>query len=430
MNAPIGYVVTVALAAWCTFFAVVAPRRPNVLAKASWLFGMVINELPFLAIYYLVAATALAAAEGDLDSGIGKFTAALAVVTVAGLIVSAQRGVRTKQSVERALALGLGADWRDRVAAPLRGHRPWARILLIPFIRSRADVERIDNIRYGDAGRRNLLDIYRRRDAPQNAPVLVYFHGGGFTTGKKSQEARPLLTRLASQGWVCISANYRLRPQAQFPDHQIDAKKVIAWVRQNGHRYGADPSRLFVAGSSAGANIAGLCALTPNDPRFQPGFETVDTTVTGAILLYGYYGHYFGAEPSGPAPALQPQRYIRKDAPPIFIAHGTNDGWGTVEGARHFAARLRRAADNTVVYAELPGGQHSFDVFHSPRFEAVVDGAEAFTAWVLTNPRSRLSSALADSGQDPVDETTVGSAREDALPGPTTDPRRVERSLP
>lgn len=393
MNAPIGYVVTVSLAAWCTFFAVVAPRRPNMLAKASWLFGMVINELPFLAIYYLVAATALAATEGDLGSGIGQFTAALAVVTVAGLTVSAWRGVRTDRSVERALSQGLGAGWRSRTSTPLRRRRPWARILLIPFFRSRHDVERINNIRYGDAGRLNLLDVYRRRDAPTGAPALIYFHGGGFTTGKKSREARPLLTRLASQGWVCISANYRLRPQAQFPDHQIDAKKVIAWARAHVRRYGADPSKLFVAGSSAGANIAGVCALTPNDPRFQPGFESADTTVTGAILLYGYYGHFFGAEPDGPAPDLQPQGYVRGEAPPIFIAHGTNDGWGTVEGARHFVARLRHAAaNNIVVYAELPGGQHSFDVFHSPRFDAVVDGAEFFTAWVLANPHGKPTS--------------------------------------
>ncbi|WP_235737510.1 hypothetical protein, partial [Nocardioides alcanivorans] len=64
MTAPVGYLVTVALAAWCTFFAVVAPRRPLLVGRVSWLFGMLINELPFLAIYYLVASTALAAGRG------------------------------------------------------------------------------------------------------------------------------------------------------------------------------------------------------------------------------------------------------------------------------------------------------------------------------------------------------------------------------
>ena len=237
------------------------------------------------------------------------------------------------------------------------------------------------------------LPVYRRRDAPQNAPVLIYFHGGHYTSGAKNREARPLLYRLASQGWVCISANYRLRPQTTFPGHQIDAKKVIAWAREHAAAYGADPSRLFVAGSSAGSNLAGLCALTPNDPMFQPGFESADTSVTAAICLYGYYGHYFGDPPDEPPSPPQPQGYIHPGAPPFLIAHGTKDALATVEGARNFVGRLRRVSDSAVVYAELPGGQHAFDVFHSPRFEAVVDGVEAFAAWVLAAPQRTPDSA-------------------------------------
>ncbi|ROS75497.1 alpha/beta hydrolase [Cellulomonas sp. PhB143] len=385
MTLPWGYLVTVGLVGWCTFFAVVAPRRPHPVAMMSWWFGLVVNEVPFLAIVLLVASTVLAAAEGDLDPVGARVAAAVAAVVVLGLAVAAWRGVRSDRAVGRALAQGLGPGWRDQVRVPLRRHRPWVRILLLPFVQWQHDVERIRNLRYGDGGRQNLLDVYRRRDAPQGAPVLVHLHGGGFTTGKKSREARPLLNHLASRGWVCVSANYRLRPQTTFPGHQIDAKKVIAWVRERGAAYGADPSRLFVAGSSAGANIAGVCALTPNDPMFQPGFESADTTVTGAVLLYGYYGHYFGEEPDGAPPLLEPQGYVHAGAPPFFVAHGTADGWGTVEGARHFATRLR-AAGGTVVYAELPGGQHSFDVYHSPRFEAVVDGVEAFAAHVMARP--------------------------------------------
>ena len=79
-------------------------------------------------------------------------------------------------------------------------------------------------------------------------------------------------------------------------------KKVIAWVREHGHEYGADPTVLFVAGSSAGGNLAATAALTPNEPRFQPGFEHVDTSVTAAISLYGYYGGYGGDRPSLSSP--------------------------------------------------------------------------------------------------------------------------------
>lgn len=393
MGMPMGYVVTTALLTWCTFFAVVAPRRPRPLATLSFWFGMVLNEVPFLGMFAVVASTALAAGQGDLESPASKVTAAVALATIPGMAVSAWRGLRTDQVVGRTLEEGLGAGWRDRVHVPLRRRRPWARTLLLSRLMRRRDVERIPNISYGDAGRRNLLDIYRRRDTPQNGPVLIYFHGGHYTSGAKSREARPLLYRLADQGWVCISANYRLRPETDFPGHQIDAKKVIAWAREHASEYGADPSRLFVAGSSAGSNLAAHCALTPNDPVYQPGFESADTSVTAAICLYGYYGHFFGEEPDVAPSPNQPYAYLNSGAPPFLIAHGTKDALATVEGTRYFVDRLRRVSDSTVVYAELPGGQHAFDLFHSARFEAVVDGVEAFAAWVLAAPQRTPDSA-------------------------------------
>ncbi|MFI1224893.1 MULTISPECIES: alpha/beta hydrolase [unclassified Streptomyces] len=387
MNLPIGYVVTTVIFAWCTFFAVVAPRRPRPLAGMSFWFGLGLNEVPFVGLYFLVGSTALAAGQGDLRSPGARATAAVAAVAAVGLALSAWRGLRTDRVVGRALAHGLGADWRERVDVPLRRHRPWVRILLLPGLMRRRDVERIPDIRYGHAGRRNLLDVYRRRDAPPGGPVLIHFHGGHYTGGAKNREARPLLYELAGRGWVCISANYRLRPETSFPGHQIDAKKVIAWAREHAAGYGADPSKLFVAGSSAGSNLAGLCALTPNDPAFQPGFESADTSVTAAICLYGYYGHYFGDQPDEAPSPYQPQGYIHPGAPPFLVVHGTKDALATVEGARNFAGRLRRDSGGTVVYAELPGGQHAFDIFHSPRFEAVVDGVGAFAAWVLATSR-------------------------------------------
>ncbi|WP_372351122.1 alpha/beta hydrolase fold domain-containing protein [Streptomyces sp. KL116D] len=137
---------------------------------------------------------------------------------------------------------------------------------------------------------------------------------------------------------MCISANYRLRPQTIFPGHQIDAKKVIAWVREHGSEY-SDPSQLFVAGSSAGSNTAALCALTPNDPSFQPGVRVGDTSVTAAICLYGYYGHFFGNHRTSPPLPSSLEGYVHAGAPPFLVAHGTKDMRGTVE-----RTELRRAA--------------------------------------------------------------------------------------
>ena len=379
---PIGYLITVALAAWCTLFALAPPRpRRSSTTNVSYWFGFLVNELPFVVFYWLLASTLLALAQGDLASPLAWVALGLAVLTTLGLAVVAWRGLRAGPALDRALTERLGAGWRSaidpRLAARLRRRLPLARILFAPFFFRRSDVQRIANISYGEAGKLNLLDVYRHRSQPSGGPTLVYLHGGAFRSGKKSREARPLIYRLASQGWVCISANYRLSPAAQFPDHLVDVKKVIAWVREHGGEYGADPSVLFVAGSSAGGNLASTAALTPNDPGFQPGFEHADTSVTAAISLYGYYGSYGTDEqPSSPV------AYVGADAPPFFVAHGDQDTIVIVEDARLFVERLRSSSSSPVVYAELPGAQHTFDLFHSLRYEQVVGAVEAFAAWV------------------------------------------------
>jgi acetyl esterase/lipase len=385
---PIGYLVTVTLLASATLFALAPLRRPGPLSVIGYHLGLVLNELPFVAWYWLLASTLLAIGQGDIDSPAAWATFGLAVLTTAGLMVVAWRGLRAGPAVDHALREGLGAGWRTAIdasmAARLRRHLPWARILFGPFLVRLRELERVANLRYGAAGKRNMLDVYRHRSHPSDGPVLVYLHGGHFVSGRKHREARPLLHRLASQGWVCISANYRLSPAAAFPDSHVDTKKVIAWAREHGHQYGADPAMLFVAGSSAGGHLAALAALTPNDPAFQPGFEHADTSVTAAICLYGYFGPVDTDKPHS-----APQAYVGAHAPPFLVAHGDRDPLVPVGQARRFVQRLRSSSSNPVVYAELPGAQHAFDLFHSIRFETVVDAIEAFAAWVRSREKER-----------------------------------------
>ena len=257
---------------------------------------------------------------------------------------------------------------------------PWARILFAPLPVFRRDVRQLANIVYGDADRRNRLDLYRKRSRTSSSgPILIHLHGGHFRTGRKSFEARPLLHGLAAHGWVCISANYRLQPAATFPDFLIDVKRVIAWAREHAHEHGGDPTQVFVAGSSAGAHLAVTAALTANDPTLQPGFEDADTSVAAAVGLYGYYGPV--DRQRQPLPS-SPADYIHPDAPPLLIAHGDQDTYVPPEHARWLVGQLRETSTHPVVYVELPGAQHSFDLFHSIRFETLIDGIEAFAAWV------------------------------------------------
>ncbi|MGY1823234.1 alpha/beta hydrolase [Geodermatophilus sp. SYSU D00079] len=372
-------------------------RRPRSLAVGSSLAALGASELPQVFLVLLLTATVPDLVEDGLpDEPAGWVPSGLAALTATGLVVLALRAVRARDVVGRALVDGLG----DRAGYARPPLRRLLHVLLAPFPGRPRAVERIPDLAYGDAGRRNRLDLYRHRSRPAGAPALVYLHGGGYSSGGKRREARALLHRMAAEGWVCVSATYRLRPAAGFVDHVADCKKVIAWVREHGPDHGADPGTVVVAGSSAGGHLAALAALTPGEPAFQPGFEQVDTTVSAAVCLYGHHGRYHGRTDDEQLPS-SPLVLDAAAAPPFFLAHGDRDTCVPAEGTRAFAAHLRRSSRNPVVHAELPGAQHGFDRFRSLRFEAVVDGVAAFLARVVdpAGPVGRAGRAAPVAGR-------------------------------
>jgi acetyl esterase/lipase len=375
VTVPFGYLWTVGVLALGTLLVLRPLRRPAPLATLSFLLGAVIGELALLALLWLAGSTALALAQDDLGSPVGWAAAGVAVLTSVGLALVVRDGLTAGPAVDRALRRTFGTG---------HGHRrPRIRRLLAPFPVRPRGVQRVRNIGYGERGRWNRLDLYRSRSRPRHAPVLIHFHGGHFRSGGKSRECRALLHGLARRGWVCVSANYRLRGAGRFPRSLIDAKRVIAWVRQHAADHGADPSTVLVAGSSAGAHLAAMAALTPGEPSFQPGFEAADTSVSAAICLYGYYG------PREASAASSPYGWLGPAAPPFLVVHGDRDTVVPVDTAATFAHALDAASAGPVVYAELPGAQHGFDLFASPRFESVVDAIETFAAHVGEPPAAR-----------------------------------------
>lgn len=401
-----GYLAGLLIHGSLALLSLAAPRRPRALAGLGYRVATVYNELPSLFVILLLAFSIEPVLDGSLFGPEDRVNLVLLVVVLTLFVVIGMFGARARPAVQRALDEGLGPDWRTRVeprfAHGLKEEIPLANILFFPFVLRPRDVRKVANLHYGDAGRRNLLDLYHHASRPDGAPVLLYFHPGGYYSGRKSVEARALLLRLAGRGWVTISSNYRLRPEADFFDHLIDVKKVIAWVREHAHEYGADPTTLFLAGGSAGGHMSSIAAQTQNDPRYQPGFEDADTSVTAVASFYGWYGGYYGM--GGAASEVGPLGHDAGSAPPFFIAHGENDTLAHVETARRFVSHLRDASPSPVVYAELPKGQHNFDLFHSFRSAAVVDGFEAFASWVRSNDRSSrevLSSRRPDAEAQP-----------------------------
>jgi hypothetical protein len=195
--------------------------RPD--TRRYW-FGFLLNELPFVVFYWLAASTALALSEGAAHDWPGRIALGLAAATTVGLALVAWGGLQARRAVEAALAAALGPRRRaaldGNLAARLRRRRPLARILITPFPVRRRDVERVSNISYGEAGRWNLLDLYRHRSTSR-CPTLVYLHGGGFRSGRKSKEARAALSarkpRLGSATEKRRSASSSASRQTRLP---------------------------------------------------------------------------------------------------------------------------------------------------------------------------------------------------------------------
>ena len=377
-----GYVFSVLPVAVATACAVCPVRGAlRRLGTATYVASFAPSQLPVPVACYLLASTALCLAQGELWSASGLVGLALTLCALAGLGTLVARALPTRRVIDRALVAYRLAEDRPGGPGPpsvaaLRRTRPVAAALLVPFLRRRRDVQRIADLAYGSAGRFQRLDLYRHRSRPDGAPVFVYFHGGHFHSGSKNREALPLLYRLAANGWIVISANYRLAPAASFPDAHIDAKLVLAWVGEHVAAFGGDPRTIVIAGDSAGAHLAAFAGLTANDPTYQPGFEQVDTTVTAVVGLGGYYGLLDAARPE-----TSPLTHARDDAPPFLLLHGDRDSVVPVQSAREFAAVLRAISHAPVELVELPGAQHAFDHFQTLRSAPVAAAIEAFTAW-------------------------------------------------
>jgi acetyl esterase/lipase len=371
---PVGYLVSVLLAAIPTVVSLAPLRRPSLLARCSWALTMVANEQPFVLLAWLALSTVLLVAQGDLGSPGSWVAVATAALTAIGLLELVRRALLARRVLDEALREGLGRHLTTRL--------PWAVILLAPFGVAGRGVHRTDDIPYAGGGRRQQLDVYR--SGTSGGPVMIYLHGGGFTGGRKSKEGRLLLNRLAADGWLGISADYRLRPEAHFPDQLVDLKRVIAWAREHAAELGADASRVFVAGGSAGAHLSVMAALTQRDASLQPGFEDADTSIAGAVPLYGWFGTVYDDD----AVPSTPMAYDATSAPPVMVVHGSHDTLVGVEPARRLVTKLRAESRNPVLYAELPGAQHTFDLFRSIRMELVVAAVREFTASGPANPEA------------------------------------------
>ena len=412
--------------AWFTYNAYRPAYSPMRWAAVSFFAGWLTTELALHHIAWQVAVSAVFVWAGALRSWPGDLGLLISVFSWAALWRCYWRAREAEGVMEGALQNGLGAAYPEqidpKIAEKFAPTVDW-RQLLMPFYMRHPEVERIRNVPYTRASGKTLkLDIYRHRSKPECCPALLQIHGGAWILGSKNEQGVPLMLQMASRGWVCFSVDYRLSPHATFPDHIIDVKRAIEWIRAHAAEYGVDPDFIAVTGGSAGGHLAALTALSANDPVFQPGFESADTSVGACVPFYGVYDlidRHSVYRNQGLARLLEsrvmkasrteaPDAYHRAsplsrvctEAPPFCIIHGDMDTLVPVDEARRFADALRKTSTSQVVYAEIHGAQHAFEIFPSLRTTFVIHGVERFLAHCYSRYLAGLASktAAADAG--------------------------------
>ncbi|HET7072933.1 MAG TPA: alpha/beta hydrolase [Mycobacterium sp.] len=400
-----------AVTAVSTFNAYRPLVRRGQLSVFSWMLGLVVTEFPLQTLASQLGG--LASTDRHLTRPVRIIAWLVSGISTLGLLNFSRAGHQANVPLTAALDNGLGTSrrtdsvglWR-RPSGAGTAKSPGA----LRMMRIYRDYAHDSNISYGEYGSANHLDIWRRPDLDRNgkAPVLFQIPGGAWTTGNKRGQAHPLMSHLAELGWICVAINYRHSPRNTWPDHIVDVKRALAWVKAHIGEYGGDPDFIVITGGSAGGHLSALAALTPNDPQFQPGFEDADTRVQAAVPLYGVYDFTRfddAMHPMLPAllvksvikqrPSTNPQpfvtaspiNHVSADAPPFFVLHGSNDSLVPVEQARAFVERLRQLSRQPVVYAELPFTQHAFDILGSARAAHTAVAVEQFLAEVYATQR-------------------------------------------
>ncbi len=204
-----------------------------------------------------------------------------------------------------------------------------------------AGVER--DIPYVKGGNRlQVLDVFKPVGEPP-FPVLVYIHGGANHLGDKRTYDR-ICRVFTSHGLLVLNANYRLAPRWRYREQIQDVAAAVDWAYRHAEAYRGDPSRVFLAGDSAGAYHAAMYAVEVIHPELAGALGTAPAvpleSIRGLLLFYGVYDlvtvgdsrfpfsklfitGFLGRDPEEfrrAAEVASPVRYVTADFPPCFLS--------------------------------------------------------------------------------------------------------------
>lgn len=212
------------------------------------------------------------------------------------------------------------------------------------------------------------LDIYYPEKAVyEKAPVVMYFHGGGWRINNKSSETDQLalINDLRNEGYAIVSIDYRKLPESFFPAPVSDALCSVRYLRATTGTNGLDAEKIALYGFSAGGHLAGMVGTLDSNNQFNEGpYKEQSSRVKAVVTLAGIFSFESQLRPGYDAKiqyflngqqnaVAQPISYVSSDDPPFLLVHGLKDQYIAPEQDDIFAARLTEAGvQNKIVHVQ------------------------------------------------------------------------------
>lgn len=210
-------------------------------------------------------------------------------------------------------------------------------------------------------------------------PLIIRVHGGAWRSGSKD---RTPAARFVEEGYVVASINYRLSQHAIFPAQIQDCKAAVRWLRANAGKYGYDPNRFGVWGTSAGGHLVAMLGTAGDVNEFDVGSNAgVSSRVqavgdffgpTDLTTMSSFWSTMNHDAPDSPESLLiggpvqenkdkarraNPITYISKDDPPFLIVHGDKDPL-VPRNQSEILCKALKDAGVAVTFYTVPGGGH------------------------------------------------------------------------
>ena len=274
-----------------------------------------------------------------------------------------------------------------------------------------------------------LCDLWRPAEEYVSGLAFIFLHGSGWAAGDKDFGTRPLFSHLVAQGHTVMDVAYRLCPEVMLEEMVGDAKRAVAWMKENAVEYNINPDKIVMAGGSAGGHVAMLAAYTPKESKFTPEeLKKLDLSVCGMVAYYtpvdleagfilwmeanpnsdlsappigtrlvGMEGIKFAGRMDlllGGSPDEVPEDYkmaapithVNAETPPTLLLQGTTDVLVTMEPTKLLYKKLVEAGVPAILVT-FPITEHMFDFMFpqvSPPAQSALYDVDRFLA-ILTN---------------------------------------------